>query len=217
MAISAQQVKELRTKTGAGMMDCKMALTETEGDFEKAIDFLRQKGLASAAKKSARVTSQGLVHSYIHAGGKIGVLVEINCETDFVARTDDFQQLVHDVAMHIAATAPTYVRRDEVTPEHLAREREIYLAQAKEQGKPDKIIDKIVEGKLEKFFAEACLVEQPFVKDTDKTIEDLVKDMIASIGENISIRRFQRFQLGEGLEQRHDDLASDVAALTGRA
>jgi len=217
MAVTAKQVKELREKTGAGMMDCKQALTETEGDLEKAVDYLRQKGLAQAQKKSSRVTSQGVIDSYIHAGGKIGVLLEVNCETDFVARTDEFLSLVHDVAMQIAASAPRCVRRDEVTKEDLEREREIYTAQAKEQGKPEKIIEKIVDGKMEKYYAENCLLEQPFVKDTDKTVEDLVKEKIASIGENLVVRRFVRFQLGEGLEKRSEDFASEVAALVGKA
>ena len=213
MAITAQQVKELRTKTGAGMMDCKNALKETEGDLEKATDWLRQKGLASAKKKSSRIASMGLVQSYIHSGGKIGVLLELNCETDFVARTDEFVQLAHDIAMHIAAANPSFVGREEVNSEELEREREIYRAQAKEQGKPDKIIDKIVQGKLEKYYSEACLLEQSWVKDGDKTIEDLVKEKIAGIGENISVRRFARFVLGEGLEKKSEDFAGEVAAM----
>lgn len=217
MDVTATMVKELRTKTGAGMMDCKRALAEVDGDLEKAVDYLRQKGLAQASKKSARVTSQGLVESYIHMGGKIGVLVEINCETDFVARTDEFKAMAHDVALHIAASAPRYVRRDEVTKEDLEREREIYLAQAKDQGKPEKIIDKIVDGKMEKFYAEHCLLEQPFVKNPDQTVEDVVKEKVASTGENIAIRRFMRFQLGEGIEARKEDLASEVAQMIGQA
>jgi len=217
MEVTAKMTSELRTKTGAGMMDCKQALQATEGDVEKAIDWLRQKGLASAQKKSARAASMGAVHSYIHAGGKIGVLLEVNCETDFVARTDGFQELVHDIAMHIAAAAPQYVRRDEVSKDHLEREREVYRAQAKEQGKPDKILDKIVDGKVEKFFADVCLLEQPFVKDPDKTIEELVKEKIGTIGENISVRRFVRYQLGEGLAKKETDLAAEVAAMVGKA
>ena len=217
MEVTAKMTSELRTKTGAGMMDCKQALQATEGDVEKAIDWLRQKGLASAQKKSARVASMGAVHAYIHAGGKIGVLLEVNCETDFVARTDGFQELVHDVAMHIAAANPQYVRRDEVSKDHLEREREVYRAQAKEQGKPDKILDKIVDGKVEKFFADVCLLEQPFVKDPDKTIEELVKEKIGTIGENISVRRFVRYQLGEGLAKKETDLAAEVAAMVGKA
>ena len=217
MSITAQQVKELRTKTGAGIMDCKSALNETEGDVEKAVDWLRQKGLASASKKASRAATQGMVNSYIHMGGKIGVLVEVNCETDFVARTDAFQQLVHDIAMQIAAANPSFVRRDEVSTDDLDREREIYRAQALEQGKPEKIVDKIVEGKMEKYYSEACLMEQAWVKDADKSIEDLVKDAIASIGENISVRRFSRFVLGEGLEAKKEDFASEVAAMIGQA
>jgi elongation factor Ts len=217
MAVTAAQVKELREKTGAGMMDCKAALAESGGDLEKALDWLRQKGLANAQKKSSRTASMGLVESYIHMGGKIGVLLEVNCETDFVARTDDFKQLVHDIAMQIAAASPRFVRRDEVTKEDLEREREIYRAQCIEQGKPEKIIDKIVEGKLEKFYAEFCLMEQPWVKDPDKSIEDLVKDKIASIGENINVRRFARFQLGEGLAKKGGDFAAEVAAMVGQA
>ena len=216
MAVTAQQVKELRVKTGAGMMDCKKALGECDGDFEKSIDWLRQKGLASAQKKSSRAATQGVVESYIHQGGKIGVLVEINCETDFVARTDKFKELAHDVALHIAASAPRFVRRDEVKTEDLEREREIYRAQAIDQGKPEKIIDKIVEGKMEKFFSEACLMEQAWVKDPDKSIEDLVKDKIAEIGENISIRRYARFVLGEGLETKKEDFADEVAAMINK-
>ncbi|MBN2361810.1 MAG: translation elongation factor Ts [Deltaproteobacteria bacterium] len=217
MEVTAKMTSELRTKTGAGMMDCKNALVAAAGDMEKAVDWLRQKGLATAQKKSARVASQGTVHAYIHAGGKIGVLLEVNCETDFAARSDRFQELVHDIAMHIAASAPQYVRRDEVSKDHLEREREVYRAQAKEQGKPDKIIDKIVDGKVEKFFADVCLLEQPFVKDPDKTIEELVKEQIGTIGENISVRRFVRFQLGEGLAKRETDLAAEVAAMVGKA
>jgi len=217
MEVTAKMTSELRTKTGAGMMDCKNALVATEGDVEKAVDWLRQKGLASAQKKSARAASMGVVHSYIHAGGKIGVLLEVNCETDFVARTDGFLALVHDIAMHIAAAAPQCVRRDEVSKDHLEREREVYRAQAKEQGKPDKILDKIVDGKVEKYFADVCLLEQPFVKDPDKTIEELVKEKIGTIGENISVRRFVRFQLGEGLAKKETDLAAEVAAMVGKA
>jgi elongation factor Ts len=216
MEISAQSVKELREKTGAGMMDCKKALNETGGDFEKAVDFLRQKGLAAAAKKSARAASEGMVGSYIHAGGKIGVLVEINCETDFVAKTDDFKQLVQDVAMHIAAAAPLAVRREELDPGVLVREREIYKQQAIEAGKPPAIAEKMVDGRIEKFYKEACLLDQAFVKNPDITIEGLLKEKIAKIGENLVIRRFVRFQLGEGLEKKTENFADEVAKMQGK-
>ncbi len=197
MEITAKDVKTLRERTGAGMMDCKKALMESGGDFDKAIEFLRKKGLADAAKKSGRATNEGLIGSYIHAGGKIGVLVEVNCETDFVARTEQFQALVHDIAMHIAAASPRYVSREEVPQEVIDKEREIFAAQAKESGKPEKVIERIVEGKLEKFFSEVCLLEQPFIKDTDKTVGDLVKEAVGSIKENIQVRRFARFRIGE--------------------
>ncbi|GAB4306225.1 MAG: translation elongation factor Ts [Myxococcota bacterium] len=210
MTISAGDVKKLREKTGAGMMDCKKALEESGGDFDKAIDYLRQKGLSAAQKKSARVTSQGQIGSYIHMGGKIGVLVEINCETDFVGRTEQFSNFVKDVAMQIAAANPLYVRRDDVPESVIAHEKEIYRAQAAESGKPEKVWDKMIEGKLNKWFAENCLVEQPFVKDPDKTIDAITKELIGQLGENVVIRRFVRFQLGEGLETRKDDLAEEV-------
>jgi len=192
-------VKDLREKTGAGMMDCKKALAETGGDFQKAVDYLRQKGLATAAKRAGRVASEGRIGSYIHAGGKIGVMVEVNCETDFVAKTEDFQGFAKDVAMHIAASNPLYVRREEVPPEVLEREKEIYRAQARDAGKPEKVIEKIVEGKLGKFFGEVCLLEQPFVKDPDITIQDLLNGLIGKVGEKVEIRRFSRFQVGEGI------------------
>jgi elongation factor Ts len=196
MAITAAMVKELRDKTGAGMMDCKKALAETGGDIEKAIDYLRQKGLSDAAKRSGRTASEGLIASYIHPGGKIGVLLEVNCESDFVARTEDFQALVKDVAMHVAAANPQYLRREDVPDEVIAREKRIYEAQAREGGKPERIIERIVQGKLEKFFQEVCLLEQPFVKDPDMTIGQLIASQIAKLGENIVVRRFQRYQLG---------------------
>ena len=192
-------VKDLREKTGAGMMDCKKALAETGGDFQKAVDFLRQKGLATAAKRAGRIASEGRIGSYIHAGGKIGVMVEVNCETDFVAKTDDFQLFSKDIAMHIAASSPLYIRREDVPPEALEREKGIYRAQALDAKKPEKIIDKIVEGKLEKFYGEACLLEQPFVKDPDITIQDLLNGFIGKVGEKVEIRRFTRFQVGEGI------------------
>ncbi|MCC6809770.1 MAG: translation elongation factor Ts [Deltaproteobacteria bacterium] len=214
--ISAQLVKELREKSGAGMMDCKKALTEAGGDFEKAVDWLRQKGLAAAQKKSARAASEGTVMSYIHAGGKIGVLVEVNCETDFVAKTDDFRVLVSDVAMHIAAAAPISVRREDVPAATVERERTVYRQQVIESGKPANIVDKIVDGKIDKFFKEQCLLEQQFVKNPDITIQQLLTERIAKIGENLVIRRFVRFQLGEGLEKKSDDFAAEVAKMSGQ-
>src|SRR5580692_523761 len=194
---SAQQVKELRERTGAGFSACRDALAEAKGDAEQAIDLLRKKGQAAAAKKAQRATSEGLVGHYIHAGGKIGVLVEINCESDFVARTDDFQKLCHDVAMHIAALDPRFLRRDEVTQETLDREREIYKDQAKQTGKPEAVVEKIVTGKMEKFYEENCLYEQHFIRDEGVTIKELVDQAIAKMGENIAIRRFARFKVGE--------------------
>ncbi len=197
MAITAQMVKELRDKTNAGMMDCKKALTENDGDMEKANDWLRQKGLAVAAKRAGREASEGQVACYIHAGGKLGVMVEVNCETDFTGKTEEFVAFARDVAMHITATNPICVSPDEMPADVLERERNIYMAQAKEQGKPEKIMEKIVEGKLKKFYSEACLLQQPFVKDTDRTIEDLLNELRGKTGENVMIRRFARFQLGE--------------------
>lgn len=196
MAISAEMVKELREKTGAGMMDCKRALSETEGDIEKAIDYLRQKGLSDAAKRTGRVASEGVIGSYIHPGGKIGVLVEVNCESDFVARTEDFQALVKDLTMHVAASSPLYLKREEVPEDVIAREKNIYEIQAKEGGKPEKIVERIVQGKLEKFYQDVCLMEQPFVKEPDMNVNQRVASTIAKLGENIVVRRFQRFQLG---------------------
>ncbi len=199
MEISIELVKDLRQRTGAGVIDCKAALLESKGNMEVAIDYLRRKGLATAAKKAGRIATDGLVSSYIHAGGKMGVLVEVNCETDFVAKTEDFQTFVKNVAMHIAAANPQDIRREEIPEEVLERERAIYRTQAQEAGKPQKIIDKIVEGKMERFYSEVCLLEQTYVRDSDLTIKELLDAMIAKIGENISIRRFARFQLGEGL------------------
>ena len=199
MDISAAMVRDLREKTGAGMMDCKKALSESGGNFEKAVDYLRQKGLATAAKRAGRVASEGRIGSYIHAGGKIGVMVEVNCETDFVAKTDDFQAFAKDLSMQIAASSPQYVRREDVPIEALEKEREIYRIQAREAGKPEKVIDKIVEGKLEKYYGEVCLLEQVFVKDTDVKIQDLMNGLIGKLGEKIEIRRFARFQVGEGM------------------
>lgn len=212
--VSAAIVKELRERTGAGMMDCKRALVEKNGDMEAAIEYLREKGLAAAAKKAGRIATEGLVESYIHAGGKIGVLIEVNCETDFVAKTDDFRQLVKDLAMHIAANNPTYVTSDEIPAEVIAKEREIYRQQALNEGKPEKIVDKMVDGRVQKFFAEVCLLDQGFVRDPDVTVANLIQSKIATIGEKISVRRFVRFALGEGMEKRVNDLAADIAALT---
>ena len=214
MEFTAKDVMELRGRTGAGMMDCKKALTATEGDMEKAIDFLREKGLAAAAKKQSRIAAEGIVDSYIHLGGKVGVLLEVNCETDFVAKTDDFKELVHDIALQIAASAPEYVSRDEVRADHLEHEKEILAAQARNEGKPEKIIEKMVQGRVDKFYKEVCLLEQPFVKNPDITIEQLVNEKVAKIGEKISVRRFARFKMGEGLEKKVNDLAAEVAEQT---
>jgi elongation factor Ts len=197
MAITSAMVKELRDKTGAGVMDCKEALTATNGVITEAIDYLRKKGLQAAAKKSARSTREGVVGAYIHGGGRLGVLVEINCETDFVARTDDFQELVRDIAMHIAASNPSYVAPEDVPEEALAKERYILEEQAKQAGRPAAVIPKIVEGRLQKYVEEVCLLQQPFVKDMNKTVGDLIKETIAKVGENITVRRFARFVLGE--------------------
>jgi elongation factor Ts len=197
MEITAQMVRELRERTGAPMMDCKAALSEASGDVENAIDVLRTRGLAKAAKKAGRATSEGVVGHYIHGGGRIGVLVEVNCETDFVARTDDFQSLVRDVAMHIAAADPQFVRREEVTPEVLEKERVIFREQALASGKPQPVVDRIVDGKIEKFYEEAVLLEQPFVKNPEITVGQLVAERIAKVGENIQVRRFARFKVGE--------------------
>lgn len=210
--VTATLVKELREKTGAGMMDCKKALVEAEGDLSRATEVLRERGLASAAKKAGRVATEGLVGSYIHAGGRIGVLVEINCETDFVAKNVDFQTLVRDIAMHIAAANPAYVRREEVPSHEIEKEREILRTQTLNEGKPDHIVDKIVDGRIDKFFKDNCLLEQQFVKDSNKTVETLLKEHIASIGENISIRRFSRFVVGEGIEKEESNFADEVMA-----
>jgi elongation factor Ts len=201
MEISATLVKELREKTGAGMMDCKKALAETSGDFEKAIEYLRKKGIASAAKKAGRATKEGAITSYIHGEGKVGVLLEVNCETDFVARTEQFRTFVKDVSMHIAAAMPQYVRPEEVPAEVIEKEKEIAVAQLREQGKPAAMLEKIAEGKIKKFYEDACLMNQAFVKDPNKTIDQLLKETIATLGENITIRRFARFVLGEGVKE----------------
>ncbi|NOQ47245.1 MAG: translation elongation factor Ts [Desulfobulbaceae bacterium] len=196
MKITSQMVKELRDKTNAGMMDCKNALGETEGDMEKAVDLLRQKGLAVAAKRADRATSEGVIECYIHAGGKLGVMVEVGCETDFVAKTDDFKAFAKDIAMHIAAASPVSVGRDDIPADLLAREKAIYVAQARESGKPENIIEKIVSGKLDKYISEICLLEQKFIKNPDLSIQDLLNELVAKMGENISIKQFSRFQVG---------------------
>jgi len=215
--VNASMVKELREKTGAGMMDCKKALAEAGGDFAKAEEVLRKKGLAAAAKKSSRAATEGAVASYIHMGGKIGVLVEVNCETDFVARTEGFQSLVKDLAMQVAAANPLWVRREEVPQEVLAKEVEIAKAQMRDQKKPEAILEKIAVGKLEKFYEQMCLLDQPFVKDDKKKVSEVLTDAVAKIGENIQIRRFARFVLGEGLEKKQENLAEEVAKTAAAA
>lgn len=210
MNISAKDVKELRERTGAGMMDCKNALVETGGDIEKAIDFLREKGLASAAKKAGRIASEGLVDSYIH-GGRIGVLVEVNSETDFVSKTEEFQEFVRDVAMQVAATNPKYVSRDEVDEDEINREKEVLRNQALNEGKPEKIVEQMVNGRIEKYFEEVCLLDQKFIKNPDVTMEELLNEKISKIGENLKIRRFARFEVGEGLEKREENFADEVS------
>jgi len=210
--VTAEMVKELRERTGAGMMDCKKALVATDGDIEKAIDELRTKGLASAAKKASRVASEGVVTSYIHAGGRIGVLVEVNCETDFVGKTAEFKQLAYDIAMQIAASNPDYVSREDVPEQVIAHEKEVLRAQALEEGKPEKVIDKMVEGRLDKFYKERCLLEQQFIKDPDKTVQQLIHEHVAKIGENINVRRFARYELGQGIEKEQADFAAEVMA-----
>ena len=212
--VRAADVRELREKTGAGMMDCKRALTEANGDFDKAVDFLREKGLAKAAKKASRIASEGLVLSYIHGNGKIGVLLEVNCETDFVARNEDFKALCHDIAMQVAAANPEFVSRDEVPPADIEKEKEILKAQALNEGKPENIVEKMVVGRLEKFFQENCLLEQPFIKNQDVSVQQVVNEAIAKLGENINVRRFSRFVLGEGLEKKECNLAEEVQNMT---
>jgi elongation factor Ts len=217
--ITGAAVKALREKTGAGMMDCKKALTEANGNEEQAVEILRKRGMATAGKKAGRVAAEGAVGSYIHMGGKVGVLVEVNCETDFVARTEEFQALVKDIAMHIAAAEPRYVTRDEVPTDILDKEREITRAQIandpKNANKPEQVIEKIVEGRLNKFYEEAVLLDQPFVKDPAKTINELLTEKIAKTGERITVRRFSRYKMGEGLAKRDDDFGGEVAALAG--
>ena len=217
MEVTATLIKDLRERTGAGMSDCKKALVEVGGDMDKAIDYLRAKGLAKAAKKAGREATEGAVVSYIHAGGKIGVLVEVNCETDFVARGEDFQGFTRAVAMQIAAMNPQFVRKDEVSEDAVARERDVLMAKAKETGKPEPVIQKMVEGQISKWMKEICLLDQPYVKDPDKTIDQVQQELIARIGENIKVRRFVRFELGEGLEKKKGDFAAEVAAQAGLA
>ena len=211
---TAQDVSKLRQTTGAGMMDCKKALTETNGNFDEAIKYLREKGIAAAAKKADRIAAEGVVGSYIHMGGKIGVLVEINCETDFVAKSDAFQNLVKDIAMQIAASKPLYVNEAEVPTEALEAEKEILKAQAQNEGKPAAVAEKMVEGRIKKYYKEVCLLNQDFVKDDSKTVQEIINEAILSIGEKISVRRFVRYEMGEGLEKRVDNLAEEVAKMS---
>jgi elongation factor Ts len=217
--VTAATVKQLREKTGAGMMECKNALVEAQGNEERAIDILRKRGLASAKKREGRIAAEGIVASYIHMGGKVGVLIEVNCETDFVARGEEFQQLVKDIAMHVAAAEPRYISRENVPAEALEKEREIAGAQAKNDPKtaekPPQVIDKIVEGRLNKFYEETVLLDQPFVKDPAKTVGELVTEKVAKTGEKITIRRFTRYKMGEGLERRDGDFGGEVASLVG--
>ena len=215
MKITAQMIKELREITSAGMMDCKKALAETDGDLEKAIDFLREKGLASAAKKSSRIAAEGLVDSYIH-GGRIGVLIEVNSETDFVSKNEEFKAFVRDMAMQVAAANPKYVTREEVPAEQVEHEKNVLREQALNEGKPEKIVEKMVEGRLEKFYEEIVLLDQKFIKDVDLKVQDVLTNLIAKIGENIKIRRFVRYEVGEGLEKREEDFAEEVAKQMGK-
>lgn len=208
--ISAAQVKELRERTGAGMMDCKKALNEVDGNVEQAIDLLREKGLAAAAKKEGRIAAEGIVEAYIHGGGRIGVLLEVNCETDFVAKTDEFKQFARDIALQIAAANPLYLVKEDVPAEVLEHEKNILKAQALNEGKPEKIVEKMVVGRIEKYYKEVCLMEQSFVKDPDKTINDIVLEKTAKIGERIVVRRFTRYEMGEGIEKRSEDFAAEV-------
>ena len=217
MEVTTALVKELRERTQAGMMDCKKALLATDGNIEKAVEYLREKGLSAAVKKAGRVASEGMVDSYIHMGGKIGVLVEVNCETDFVAKTDTFKALVHDVALQIAASNPLFISKDEVPSTNLEKEREILRAQALNEGKPEKIVERMVEGRIEKYYKEVCLLEQPFVKNPDITVQDLVNEATRASGEKIAIRRFTRYELGEGIEKKVSDLASEINELTRQA
>ena len=211
MSFTASDVKALRDRTGAGMMDCKNALTETNGDMDKAVDFLREKGIAKAAKKAGRIAAEGIVDSYIHMGGKVGVLLEVNCETDFVARGDAFKELVHDIALQIAASNPQYLAKEDVPAEVLEKEKEILKAQALQEGKPANIVERMVEGRIKTFNDENCLLCQKFVKDPSKTVEQLVVEATATIGEKIAVRRFVRYEMGEGLEKKNENLADEVA------
>ncbi|MCL1914210.1 MAG: translation elongation factor Ts [Eubacteriaceae bacterium] len=210
--VTTEMIRDLREKTGAGIMDCKKALTESDGDLEQAIVYLREKGLSSAAKRSSRIAAEGVVASYIHMGGKIGVLVEVNCETDFVAKNVDFTAFVKDLAMHIAASNPIYLSREDVSDEFLASEKDILMAQAINEGKPENIAERIVEGRIGKLYEEVCLLEQPFVKDTSMTVAAKLNELIATIGENIVVRRFTRYQMGEGLEKKKDSFAEEIAS-----
>ena len=212
MNFTAQDVKTLRERTGAGMMDCKNALVECDGDMEKAVDYLREKGIAKAAKKAGRIAAEGIVDSYIHMGGKVGVLLEVNCETDFVAKGDMFKSLVHDIALHIAASNPQYVTKEEVPADVIEKEKAILRAQALEEGKPEKIVDKMVEGRIKSFYEDNCLLCQKFVKDPDKTIEQVVVEATATIGEKISVRRFVRYEMGEGLQKKEENFADEIQA-----
>ena len=213
--ITAEMVKQLRERTGAGMMDCKKALTESNGDMEKAIEILREKGLAAAAKKASRIAAEGLVDAYIHGDGRIGVLVEVNIETDFAAKNEEFRRFVKDIAMQIAAAKPEYIRREDVPAHVIEKEKEILKAQALNEGKPEKVIERMVEGRLEKFYKEVCLLEQPWIRDPEKTIQQLLTEKIATIGENINIRRFARFERGEGLEKKEENFAEEVMKQIG--
>ncbi len=212
MNYTANDVKTLRERTGAGMMDCKNALVECNGDMEKAVDYLREKGIAKAAKKAGRIAADGIVDSYIHMGGRVGVLLEVNCETDFVAQGDKFKELVHDIALQIAAAAPSYVTKEEVPADVIEKEKAILKAQALEEGKPEKIVEKMVEGRIKTFYDENCLLCQKFVKDPSKTVEQLVIEATAQIGEKISVRRFVRYEMGEGLQKKEENLADEVQA-----
>lgn len=214
--INANDIKELRAKTGAGVQDCKKALDESNGDMEKAVAYLREKGIASVAKKASRIAGEGLVTSYIHMGGKIGVLLEVNCETDFVAKSEAFQLLCKDIAMQIAAAKPEYVRIEEVPAENVEKEKEILIAQAQNEGKPKEIAEKMVQGRIKKYYKDVCLMEQDFVKDPSKTISDLITDATLKIGEKITIRRFVRYEMGEGLEKRQDNFAEEVMSQMGK-
>ena len=216
MAATAADIKSLRDRTGAGMLDCKKALAESNDDMEKAIDWLRAKGMAKAASKAGRIATEGVVASYIHGGGKIGVLVEINCETDFASQTDKFQAFVKDISMHIAAAAPEFVRREEVSADAFEREKRIQIARVMEEGKPQNIAEKIVEGRMSKWYEEVCLLDQKFVKDDSKSVAQLLQETVAGIGENIQIRRFTRYVLGEGLDKKTTDFAAEVAAAAGQ-